>query len=175
MFTCAWSCRFSIGAGSFNPRVSDLNRTIAFKQANSAGSTRIDLKRQRVSCNTRISNASSCLLIAFVLPLILLQCSATENNGQFDGSNGIHHWMAFKRNNSAHDSSNKMTYNKFKLHIFKIDWFNCYFSYEQQLFLMLWLNIININFVSKKKKKRKKQLVRKLAHLITECKLSKTW
>lgn len=110
--TWAWSCKFSIGAGSFRPRVSDRNSTIAFKHANSAGSTKIDLNRQSVSCNTRISNASSCLLMLFVLPLILLQCSATENNGQFDGSNGIHHWIAFKRNNSAHDSSNKMTWNE---------------------------------------------------------------
>lgn len=121
-FTCAWSCKFSIGAGSLRPRVSDRNKTIAFKHANSAGSTRIDLNRHNVSCSTRISNANSCLLTLFVLPLILLQCSVTENNGQFDVSNGIHHWIAFNKNNSAHDSSNRITYNKFQ----SKPLFNCY-------------------------------------------------
>lgn len=121
--TCAWSCKFSIGAGSFKPRVSDRNNTIAFKQANSAGSTRIDLNLMSVSCKTRISNASSCLLILFVLPLIPLQCSAGENNGQFCGSNGIHHCTAFNRNSSAHDSSNKMTYNKFPWRHYLNGWF----------------------------------------------------
>lgn len=152
-FTCAWSCKFSIGAGSLSPRVSERNRTIAFKHANSAGSTRIDLNRQSVSCNTRISNASSCLLILFVLPLMLLQCSATENSGQFDGSNGIHHWIAFNRNSSAHDSSNKMTCNKFQNGTFKTTVIP-YHHYQPRSTtqrttscstLVIWLNAININ------------------------------
>lgn len=43
------------------------------------------------------------------LLFILLQCSVTENNAQLAGSKGIHHCIAFNKNNSAHDSSNKIT------------------------------------------------------------------
>lgn len=53
--TCAWSWRFSIWDASFNPFASDRNKTIAFKHANSAGSTRIDLKRQNTSWRVRMS------------------------------------------------------------------------------------------------------------------------
>lgn len=55
--TCAWSCKFSICVESFKPFASERNKTIALRQANSAGSTRIDLKRQRVSCSVRMSCA----------------------------------------------------------------------------------------------------------------------
>lgn len=124
-FTCAWSCRFSIWPGSFKPRVSERNSTIAFRQANSAGSTNTDLKRQRVSWRYRISiavcfdwPAVGCALlldgfIEFVLLLLLFRCcvcSAAEKTAQFAGSSGMHHWIALSRKSSDQDSSSKITY-----------------------------------------------------------------
>lgn len=131
--TCAWSCRFSICVASFNPFASERNNTIALRHANSAGSTRIDLKRQSVSCSVRMSCAIyeniftsfneilifrilkcfhtlSCLFSGEAL--LFEQCSETEKREQLEGSSGKHHWIAFSRNNADHDSSSKITWSR---------------------------------------------------------------
>lgn len=80
------------------------NKTMAFRQANSAGSTCTPLKRISVSARIRTS----------ALELPFLTCSFTLNRGLADTSRGMHHWIAFNRNSSLHASSKRITWKKEK-------------------------------------------------------------
>ena len=77
---------------------------MAFKQANSAGSTWIALKRAKISCRTRTS------AMVDVFPLTICDGSDTTNNGEV--SRGNDHWIAHKRNSSVHASSRRITWKK---------------------------------------------------------------
>lgn len=150
LLTCAWSCKFSICDASFKPLASERNSTIAFKQANSAGSTRIDLNRQNTSCNVRISweiweksrliNCSyyrhyrfhsmfftlSCLFSGEPL-LLLKQCSETEKSEHIEDSSGKHHCIAFSRKRADQDSSNRITWSR-KARLAKLGKFFAHFT-----------------------------------------------
>lgn len=81
-----------------------LKRTMAFRQANSAGSTPTDRYLSRTSLRTRTSAA-----IWLALPLgLMLRCSVTLNRGLV--SNGRHHCTAFRRNSSDQHSSRRITW-----------------------------------------------------------------
>lgn len=87
-----------------------LKRTIAFKQANSAGSTPTALNLCNVSERVRTSDATW-----HPLPFgwVTARWSATENNGL--PSSGRHHWTAFSRNSSLQLSSNSITCTNIKV------------------------------------------------------------
>ena len=80
-----------------------LKRAIALRQANSAGSTCKFLNLVVISCSILISDT---VLDAFPFARFC-EWSGVANNG--DVSMGMLHWIAQRRNNSAHDSSNNMT------------------------------------------------------------------
>ena len=79
-------------------------RTIAFRQANSAGSTPTALNRSSVSFRIRMSVATW-LSLPFGTPAAW---SDTEKRGL--DSRGMHHWTAFSRKSSAHASSRRITW-----------------------------------------------------------------
>lgn len=82
-----------------------LKRAIAFKQANSAGSTWVCLNRRNISWSIRLSGYS---LPVFMFGICGCAASCVIRSG--DVSIGIDHWMAQSRNSSLHASSNRMTY-----------------------------------------------------------------
>ena len=80
-----------------------LNRAMALRQANSAGSTCKFLKRLVISCRVLMSPAA---LDAFPFGAVGIR-SGVANSG--DVSIGMLHWMAHNKNSSAHDSSSRIT------------------------------------------------------------------
>lgn len=81
-----------------------LKRAIAFKQANSAGSTWVCLNLRNISWSRRLSGYS--------LPVLMLDicgCAASCVIRSGEVSIGIDHWMAHSRNSSLQASSNSIT------------------------------------------------------------------
>ena len=105
---------------TLSPRVSDLKRMMALRQANSAGSTTTTRKRVTSSPRKRKSVLTCCEVLLFVPPLFppplphpkATTCGwlkwVTENSGLL--SIGKQNWMAQMRNNSPQLSSSKMIY-----------------------------------------------------------------
>ena len=84
--------------------VPGLKRAIAFRQANSAGSTCKLLNLLVISCSILISET-----VFDAFPFAgFWAWSGVANSG--DVSIGMLHWIAHRRNNSAQDSSSKITW-----------------------------------------------------------------
>jgi len=81
-----------------------LNKTIAFKHANSVGSTCRGLKRLNTSWRTLRSEAEG-----LPLPCPGGERSGRDSRGQL--SRGSDHWIAQSRNSSLHASSSRITWN----------------------------------------------------------------
>lgn len=130
--TCDWSCRFSTCSGSLRLRVSasqtvkqtlftlsshspinthcwkknslpGLNSMMAFRQANSVGSTARALKRLKTSSRMRRSAVGKPILACSVG-----ERSGRDRRGQL--SVGRDHWIAHRRNISLQASSRRITW-----------------------------------------------------------------
>lgn len=75
-------------------------RTMAFKQANSAGSTWTALNLIKVSARTLMSEEDWPIFV----------CSFGLNKELDVASKGMHHWMALRRNSSLQASSKRITF-----------------------------------------------------------------
>lgn len=97
-----------------------LNSTVAFRQANSVGSTARALKRLKTSSRMRRSAVGR-----LNLDWCVGERSGRDRSGQL--SMGRDHWMAHKRNISLHASSRRITWGHYRN--------TCYQSYPRFMYV----------------------------------------